>query len=88
MNFVEWVDEILLQEWDPIGIRGVPQFADEYSSYAPDIAELVARNTAPEIIAGHLDLIATRRMGCRADPENTYRVALILLSPKMFERMP
>jgi hypothetical protein len=81
MNLIEWVDEILLQEWDPIGVRDIPQCADEYSSYAPEIADLVARKASPEIIAGKLNLIVSERMGSKPDVQNAYRVACILAGP-------
>ncbi len=80
-DLIEWVDEILLNEWDPIGIQDVPQCSDEYSCYATSVAEMVARRIAPELIASHLDNIATQRMGLEPDPEHTYRVALLLLGP-------
>jgi hypothetical protein len=84
-KFIKWVDVILFQEWDPIGIKHVPQCVDEYSSYAPQIAKLVAQNAAPEIIAEHLNEIAEKRMGLKPDVENAYRVAQMLLAPKLFE---
>ena len=86
MNLIEWVDEILLREWDPIGVNDVPACANEYSSYVLEIAGLVACNAAPETIAAHLSWIEATKMSSRADPETVYRVALMLLAPKIFER--
>lgn len=52
---------ILMEEWDPIGVRGVPEAADEYDSYLPQIGSRLhdGRNNGlillgGEVIAFHL----------------------------------
>jgi hypothetical protein len=42
------IQEILFQEWDPIGVNGYPQCRDEYDLYAPTILELL-RGGADEL---------------------------------------
>lgn len=54
---------ILLEEWDPIGVRRVPEAADEYDSYLGQIgARLREAKTADEI-AGYLTDVEKVRMG-------------------------
>jgi hypothetical protein len=33
------IDEILWEEWDPIGVNGYPEARDEYYCYLHEIAE-------------------------------------------------
>ena len=35
------VQYILLHDWDPIGIRGISRFDDEYDSYIPKVVGLL-----------------------------------------------
>jgi hypothetical protein len=34
------VSRILLENWDPLGVRGIPQAEDEYDGHACEIAPL------------------------------------------------
>lgn len=70
---------ILLSDWDPIGIRDVLKAQDEYDSYTPAIARLVAEGASAETIARRLIRIETEEMGLQPDPERASRVALKLL---------
>jgi hypothetical protein len=58
------VREILLRDWDPIGVYGVPEATDEYDTYA-DRAYVMLMDegaTASEM-AGYLFTVATQHMG-------------------------
>jgi hypothetical protein len=58
------VREVLMQEWDPIGVRDVPQAQDEYDSYVGRIyVMLMDERATPEAIAAYLFDIAARHMG-------------------------
>jgi len=53
-----------MREWDPIGVAGVPEAADEYDTYAAKAYAMlmVERATAGAIAAYLLD-VATTQMG-------------------------
>jgi hypothetical protein len=57
------IREILLQDWDPIGVRDVPAAQDEYDGYVGGVYRLLASAAAPEAVAEHLRTIQTERMG-------------------------
>lgn len=53
-----------MREWDPIGVAGVPEAADEYDSYAANAyVMLMDERATAEAIAAYLLDIATRHMG-------------------------
>ncbi|MGA9724221.1 MAG: hypothetical protein WBQ86_17300 [Candidatus Binatus sp.] len=57
------VRAVLLQEWDPIGVRelGLPE--DEYDAYVGKVYVMLMDEESKEAIAEYLLDIATRRMG-------------------------
>jgi hypothetical protein len=73
-----------MQEWDPIGVRDVPQARGEYDSYVGHIyTMLMGEHASAEAIAAHLDDIAIRHMGFSPTPgsaEHSRRVAEILMN--------
>jgi hypothetical protein len=64
------VREILLREWDPIGVRDMPEAQDEYDGYVAEIyVMLMDQRAASEMAAAYLLEVATVRMGLSDDPE-------------------
>ena len=57
------IDEILWNDWDPIGVNDIPSIRDEYQSYAEQVFSLKMAKADPEKIAEHLFRIETERMG-------------------------
>ncbi len=55
--------EILMREWDPIGIAGIPDAADEYDGYISEVIGLLQRGAGVAELAAHLD--ASRLTGWR-----------------------
>jgi len=73
---------VLMELWDPIGIAGIPEAANEYDFYIPQIRKLlVGRASVPEFI-DCLDGIATERMGFTSQPENSRAAAEALVHLK------
>ena len=63
------VQAILLEEWDPIGVREVPQAQDEYDAYVGSIATMATDETVTrEMMAARLFSIATECIGLKATP--------------------
>lgn len=58
------VRRILLQDWDPIGIRDIPEASDEYDRYADKAyVMLMDERATAESIASYLYGIAVEHMG-------------------------
>ena len=58
------VRDLLMREWDPIGVAGIPEAADEYDSYANKAYVMLMDDRATaEAISAYLFEIATSHMG-------------------------
>jgi len=58
------VRRILLQDWDPIGVRDIPEASDEYDSYADRAyVMLMDERATADRIAAYLYGIAVEYMG-------------------------
>ncbi|CDZ39663.1 hypothetical protein G9X64_20315 [Rhizobium sophorae] len=58
------IRKILLTEWDPIGVSGIPEAQDEYDAYADTVFDMLVNQTASvDAIAQYLFKIATEHMG-------------------------
>lgn len=54
---------ILMEQWDPIGVNGISEAADEYDSYIGGVYGLLSRQSSDQEIAEHLHNIETKSMG-------------------------
>jgi hypothetical protein len=59
----EAIREILLRDWDPIGINDVPEANDEYDSYVGGVYRLLASQCSADQLIDHLFVIETQTMG-------------------------
>jgi hypothetical protein len=57
------IRRVLLDVWDPTGIRDEPNAQNEYDMYIGDIFELLKRNASTDEIAKYLHWVAHDRMG-------------------------
>ena len=58
------VRDVLMREWDPIGVAGIPEAADEYDTYASKAYVMLMDDRAPaEAISAYLFEIATNHIG-------------------------
>jgi hypothetical protein len=82
------VRQILLHDWDPIGIQDAPEASDEYDSYADKAyVMLIDERATADAIAAYLYQIAAEHMGLGHHPrleEISKRVAetLVALRPQ------
>jgi hypothetical protein len=76
-----WIEirKVLMQHWDPIGVRDEPFAADEYDSYIPKIISILRRGASAEELIDYLDEIETRRMGFDSQRERGRNAAERLL---------
>lgn len=54
---------ILMEEWDPIGVRGEPNAADEYDDYLGPLSARLREGRSADVIAGYLTEVEEDRMG-------------------------
>ena len=66
---------VLMSDWDPIGVKDVPEAQDEYDSYVGGVYRLLASRAEAEQIAAHLAQVETTMMGLPATPHQRIGVA-------------
>jgi hypothetical protein len=54
---------LLMERWDPIGVSGFPEAADEYDTYGGHVARMLREGTASGAIAAYLADIRANRIG-------------------------
>ncbi|MEC5404066.1 hypothetical protein VOM14_00595 [Paraburkholderia sp. MPAMCS5] len=69
------VKEVLLREWDPIGIGAEDAAKDEYDAYVTKVCALIAQRQSVEDVTKYLLWAETEQMGLQADVERARRVA-------------
>ena len=57
------IRSVLMNEWDPIGVKDVSEAAGEYDSYLGDVYRLVVENAPASKIANYLRHVEVDRMG-------------------------
>ena len=73
-RYLTAIKAALLREWDPIGVKGVPEAQDEYDSYAPHIYTLLPTRPLHEF-SDYLWRLETEHMGLTGDRQATERFA-------------
>ncbi len=69
------IRRILLKEWDPIGVKDVPQAQNEYDSYTPQICKMLINHESSENIFQYLWKIETDYMGLSGNQNHTRSIA-------------
>jgi hypothetical protein len=69
------IDDILWNDWDPIGIKDYGGLRDEYQGYIPEIFDMIIKGQTPKDIAKKLNSIAKERMGLKGDWQQSKMVA-------------
>lgn len=70
-QLIRKIDEILLQFWDPIGVKDAPEAADEYTSYARTIVRMLSEGRDAYAISNYLRELES---GWFAVPANEERI--------------
>jgi len=63
------IRRVLLEVWDPIGIRDEPNAQDEYDSYLGDVFELLTTGAPDDELKAYLNWVSAERMGLRDAPD-------------------
>src|SRR5690242_13762857 len=74
------IRDILMTEWDPIGVADIPEARDEYDAYVMEIYGLLSRRAVAKDIFESLWWVETEHMGLRGNRQRTERVANRLAS--------
>ena len=83
LEFSKYIDKILWEKWDPIGLSGYTDSPrDEYNSYLPHVYHLALSKSDPNEIADYLSLIETEMMGLRGVKNNCLKVAELIIKEK------
>jgi hypothetical protein len=71
----ETIREILLREWDPIGIAELSEAQDEYDAYVVEVYWLLSQHAKQSEVFRHLWSLETEHMGLCGDRQRTEKVA-------------
>ncbi len=71
----EKIRQVLLRDWDPIGVRDMTGPEDEYDAYIGGVYRLLASGASEHQITDYLYQIETNRMGLDGNREGLKDVA-------------
>ena len=69
------IREVLIRDWDPIHVEGIPEAQDEYDAYVGGVYHLLASGASEFAIAGHLASVERESMGFSTSAEALLPVA-------------
>ncbi|MCW2349286.1 hypothetical protein [Sphingobium sp. B11D3D] len=72
---LEELKSLLLNDWDPIGVTGIPEAVDEYDSYALHFHGMLAAGTTVEAVAEYLNWVVTVRMELTGNLAHGHEIA-------------
>lgn len=82
------IRKILLEEWDPIGIKEIDEAQDEYDFYIPDILKMIGDGQSANDLASYLMFVEKERMGLEPAPfEDLKNISLQILNLKNSKRI-
>ena len=74
------VREVLLKEWDPLGVGDNPMLSDEYDLYVHDLVRILHGPSPTTVaLARYLANVESDKMGLRSDPLRVSAAADALL---------
>ena len=73
------IQHALLNEWDPIGVKGIAEAQDEYDSYVPTIYKMLISRKPQHEIFSYLWWLETEHMGLIGDRQATETFAARLM---------
>lgn len=72
---LEKIDQILWNDWDPIGVNDSEEATDEYSSYVPHLLKLKLEGADKQKITDHLHHIETVNIGLSGNKVHCKEIA-------------
>lgn len=77
-NAANEIQKLLLEVWDPIGIRFNPKAENEYSIYVNDIYRIVQYTRSKRALFEYLWEVETKQMGLKGNKKATENFANFL----------
>ena len=71
----QMVRAILLNDWDPIGIAGIREAADEYDRYVGPVAQMIVAGTSASDLSNYLIGVEVEAMGLNGNHDRARAVA-------------
>jgi hypothetical protein len=68
------VHNLLLREWDPIGVADVPEARNEYSAYDAQVFQLLRAGSSARQVATFLAAVEVEQMGLEPRPDHIDRL--------------
>jgi hypothetical protein len=81
-KFINRVGDVLLYEWDPIGVADTDCPKDEYQSYVPRVCKIALETTTLEPLANLLTRITVEKMGLPSKEERDIEIAKRIMEIK------
>ena len=81
LQFYKAIDEILWEDWDPIGISDTTVARDEYQGYVPRVYKLSLENKAEELTQ-YLLYVEQERMGLKGNKEKCRKTVDLIMTTK------
>lgn len=75
---LQMIQIVLHWAWDPIGVRGIEEAADEYDMYAPQVLKLLEADAPTDEIANYLAIVVRDRIELPSKPDRDRDVAAML----------
>ncbi|MGA7805456.1 hypothetical protein [Bradyrhizobium sp.] len=72
---LDLIKDLLLHEWDPIGVSDCEGAEDEYDRYALRVFRMLGEEADANAIARYLTSLVTSSMGLRGNPEKDRAIA-------------
>jgi hypothetical protein len=72
---LETIKHLLLTEWDPIGVNGIPEAVDEYDMYAMPILSMLREGAGEQAVADYLEYVVVDRMGLNSNMAYSRKIA-------------
>ena len=76
-KFKQWIADlrsVLMNEWDPIGIRRVPECWNEYDRYLKRVATLIHEGSTDQRLFSYLNWVEKDQMGVRGHKKRLRKV--------------
>ena len=82
IDLYRFIDEILINEWDPIGVSDIPEARDEYYAFIPQVFKRVINGGSVQSIAKLLRNIEMEDLALLGANTNCKKVAEKIIEEK------
>lgn len=69
------ISRLLMEEWDPIGVQGIPEAQDEYDAYVTDIHSMLIAGKSVNDVFEYLLWLEVEHMGLTVNRHRALEIA-------------